>query len=224
MSKPANLHFQLLTSWFPSKEENARFDIENVCMTAFLKRLSLEMGIVLPKPWRKVNICYGPDQRDNFTYGDAPRFTLESMRDIRDFFSLDDLERRKYACGLMRDALAFIAPILGDDPHRFEPLFLEMEQSRFRNRFLWKRKTSRNRDRAVSVFVEYTSESIEVSAVVSPKDGSDGAERTVKRIRPNEFAIHEMLGEIKFDRTLGPVLLSRSGRDVVPLTGEIDGL
>jgi|GEM_PF-5788861 len=219
MSTSSGLHFQLLTSWFASREENAGFDIQNVCMTAFFKRLSDEMGLLPPKPWRKVNVEYGPDKRAHVMYGPPPVWTLESQKDIREFFCLGEQEKRRYGWGLMKEVWAACAPSLGDDVHRFDSVFAEMERQEFRNHYLWKKKLSKDRRLQVSIFVEYTSQWIDVTAVLEER-GGDVSRHAVARIAPNEFAIHEMLGSIKFDPDVGPAIVSRSGRDVVPISAK----
>jgi hypothetical protein len=203
--------FQFLTSWFDTKEQNAAFDFQTVCVCSMFTRIMRRKKLSLLSGMGVV-VEYGPNKRDGYIYGPTPFITVESTKDIRPFFSLADFDKRRYTASLIQEGLASVAAHIGDDAARFEPVLLEMQESGYINRFLWASKWKKDRSMRADVFVEYLLEEIEVTATVTARDGNLISERVISRISPNEYALDKLLGKIDFDTDGIPLLISKSGQ------------
>lgn len=213
MNSSKSLYIQLLTNWFPSREENAAFDLGTVCMTALFERISRQLNTPLGKGFGKLNIEFGPDKRDGMIYGSSTIFTIESTRDIRLFAGLPEQGKRELAVDLMQFGTQQLSAYAGKSIHTFDAVFEQMHRLKMQNFFLWKKKLSRDRLSSCSVFIEYTTTHIILYAAVQRSGEPDDAKpHEVARIKPNEFAIHDMLGDIEFDEVQGPTLIPRSSR------------
>lgn len=210
MKRKITVH--LVTSQFATNEGNADFNLGAVCVCELFKRLAAERELAIPKPFVAIEGQFRGTSLP--THAAISNVVVFSPTDVSAFATLDDAGRKQMAAELVNEVVVGACAFVGMDPKAFDEVFDEMRARGYENRYVWKRKRCPDRRRFVEIEVQWEVRHIDIRARLL--DGNDQVLEAVDvlRIGINEFALHRILGDLKFADTGGAFIQPRSGERV----------
>lgn len=210
MKRKITVH--LLTSQFATREGNADFNLGAVCVCELFKRLAGERGLALPKPFVAIEGQFKGTALP--AHAAASNIVVFSPTDVSAFAALDDADRKRMVADLVNEVVVGALAFAGMDKGTFDEVFDEMKARGYENRYVWKRKRCPDRRRFVEIEVELQIRHIDIRARLLDADDEVLEAMDVLRIGINEFALHRILGDLKFADTGGAFIEPRSGERV----------
>lgn len=201
------------TNW---KWKRFDFSLQVRCMCSFFERLFPR--IHNEHFWKVMVLCkpiegYEPSIRR----GGGGVCEVSLPFDYQAFMNLDDYRKKKMTVQTLRSGINDFIKNKGMDSEPFTSTFNKIIDANYENVWLWKKpKTSPNRKHKAQILLEHEVEKIDISAIISNRQGEEITRKLLVTERPDEWFYKKYLGELKWlDNETVALISKRGGKEFI---------
>jgi len=148
--------------------------------------------------------------------------TIQVQYDVREFFSLDPLQKKEKSLELLMEGIQKITKLLQWDLNPFVTAYDEVIHQNYQNHWLWKKVKSPNLKMCAELWVFHEIDAVDLVLVIRDKKGVEISRGFIISDKPDELIFDKYLGVFRWESN-SQITLTAKYPDILDgtITGDV---